>query len=796
MHLKLSSKILMMISVSSIIMVSFMVFFGFKFSRESVEQQTSKLMQDRYADVFRQIDSLLANYITQINIISTDRSLQRGLISTSTATLDMNDEINLHLSTLLIYSGPWDDLILLNNSGKTIAASSVHTGNKITDIYMEEVSMLENVKSEYSACTDVFVVDNTNIMSCVSSVRMIVDGKEKVAGYVLGRIALRSIDDVLSNSSENIVLYNSEGSVITKNINSEIESIINSSEIATFSGNSRYYIQNLNNIPYMVTITRERGIPGYKGNGWVLTNVSDVSSYINKGESGINKLIYITAFIFLLIAVSITLFLRRIVSIPVTKLQVAATAVSAGDFNQVMEIKSYDEIGDLSKAFNEMSNQLSSAYSSLEDKIKSKTKELEVKIKELEDSKLTTEKALNEIESAEERLLEKNKQVEGAFDEIQHFARVADKERLTYSLLISSIGEAVMVIDPDGAITVSNNVCAQMLSTTTDLLQNKSMFDFVELHSDTNTLVDIKGLGKIVSEDKLYNFKYWNLTRKTDNERFTISGVIAPVIDNRSGGIVRGMIFTFRDVIVEKMLEDARIGFISTASHQLRTPLTSMKWFTEMLHDGDAGVMNENQKHFVERISEGIDRMVGLVNMLLQIARIEAGRTAIEPTPVNLREIIEGVAKTIEVELNTHNQKVSVTSDPVDYPTIPLDKDYIWQIIQNLLTNAQRYSFDGTTIEVHIGIDGNFAVVSVKDYGIGIPEVSKSRLFEKFYRAENALTKVPSGTGLGLVLIKMLVDEMNGELSFESKEGVGTTFFVRIPLAGMKARSGEVKLSV
>jgi signal transduction histidine kinase len=154
------------------------------------------------------------------------------------------------------------------------------------------------------------------------------------------------------------------------------------------------------------------------------------------------------------------------------------------------------------------------------------------------------------------------------------------------------------------------------------------------------------------------------------------------------------------------------------------------------------------------------------------------------------------VAKTIEVQLSAHKQNIIVTADPDPPPSIALDRDYPWQIIQNLYTNAQRYAFDGTDILVHIRAKGDHVEFSIKDHGIGIPKSAYGRMFEKFYRAENALTKVPSGTGLGLSLVKSLVEEIGGKLWFESAEGEGSTFYFTVPLSGMKSRKGEVKLLV
>jgi len=278
----------------------------------------------------------------------------------------------------------------------------------------------------------------------------------------------------------------------------------------------------------------------------------------------------------------------------------------------------------------------------------------------------------------------------------------------------------------------------------------------------------------------------------SSGRKFPISSTTAPLTSNGVKGIVK----VFKDISFLKQLDEAKTGFISIASHQLRTPLTSMRWFSEMLIGGDAGKITEEQKHFVERIYQGTDRMIALVNMLLQIARVEAGRVKIEPVPIDLKATTQGVILTLKTILEQKGQVVEIKSEPESFPVIQMDQEVIWQVIQNILTNASRYSPEKSTIYVNIIKKGDFVEYSVKDTGIGIPKAYQARIFEKFFRAENALKMVPEGSGLGLSLVKMLVEGWGGKIWFETEEGKGTTFYFTIPFAGMKARAGEVNLTV
>lgn len=380
-------------------------------------------------------------------------------------------------------------------------------------------------------------------------------------------------------------------------------------------------------------------------------------------------------------------------------------------------------------------------------------------------------------------------------EDARESADLADRERNMYFLLLASIGEGVYVLDAERKLTLMNKSAEETLGYAASEVIGKK-FDTVLhfIHQDKKPL-----------EEEFWNSAFTDRQPKVlppdisvigkDGKPVPIADVVAPVIDTKTQEL-KGLIVTFRDVRDERALEEARIGFISIASHQLRTPLTSMRWFAEMLMGGDAGEITDEQKHFVERIYQGTDRMISLVNFLLQIARVEAGRVKIEPLPIDLRTTTQGVVLTLKTLLDGKKQQVVIAVDPDPFPTIPLDQEVIWQVIQNLLSNANRYSPENATISVFIKKKGDLIEYSVKDQGIGIPKDQQGRLFEKFFRAENALKMVPEGSGLGLSLVKLLVEGWGGKIWFETEEGKGTTFFFTIPVSGMKAKEGEVKLSV
>ncbi len=246
-----------------------------------------------------------------------------------------------------------------------------------------------------------------------------------------------------------------------------------------------------------------------------------------------------------------------------------------------------------------------------------------------------------------------------------------------------------------------------------------------------------------------------------------------------------------------KRLERIKTEFVSVVSHQLRTPLTAMNWYLEMLMAGDAGKVTSQQKDYLEEIYRSSNRMVGLVNDLLNISRLESGRLRIAPEAVNIAELIQGIIKELEPLTRAKNCDV-LFENIVKQPTVPVDPRLMRQVINNLLTNAIKYT-DGKKRNCYLAVglkeDSRNLLVTVADNGIGIPAAVQSRIFEKFVRADNAIKAEAEGSGLGLYIARMIMEASGGDISFKSKEGSGTTFTVRIPKAGMEKREGEKGLA-
>lgn len=229
-------------------------------------------------------------------------------------------------------------------------------------------------------------------------------------------------------------------------------------------------------------------------------------------------------------------------------------------------------------------------------------------------------------------------------------------------------------------------------------------------------------------------------------------------------------------------LDEVKDEFISMASHQLRTPLTSIKGYISMLLEGDMGDVTKEQKHVLNEAFISSERMVRLIGDFLNVSRLQTGKFTIEKHPVDLARMVQHEVDALEANAAARGIRF-IYKAPKGLPLVDVDENKLQQVVMNFSDNAIYYSPDSSTVKVTLKKEGNFIEFKVIDSGIGVPEAERHHLFEKFYRAPNARKARPDGTGVGLYLAKKVVDAHRGEVIFESTEGKGSTFGFRLPIA-------------
>ena len=367
----------------------------------------------------------------------------------------------------------------------------------------------------------------------------------------------------------------------------------------------------------------------------------------------------------------------------------------------------------------------------------------------------------------------------------------SEEERLRDEALLESMGEGIIATDAEGIITKINKATKKILGFSEKELVGKPFHEAVLSVDDRNNVLPkekhfiTRALkSKTTITDTVY---YLTSKRRKFPARITISPVIVR-------GKLSGVIAVFRDITEELAVDKAKTEFVSLASHQLRTPLATIKWYTQMLGDGEAGTLNEEQRDYVREILESGKEMSTLINEFLNLSRIEMGTFSIEPEPINPKEVVESVLRELAPTIQKKHLRVEKKYEN-KIPEAKLDPKLFLLMAQNLLTNATKYTPSDGTVTITLAVRGKNLVFSVEDSGYGIPEEEQSQIFKKMFRASNAKHYDTEGTGLGLYMIKSLLETVGGSISFKSAQAWGTTFTVAIPLKSTKPKKGTKKLA-
>src|SRR5258706_998047 len=426
------------------------------------------------------------------------------------------------------------------------------------------------------------------------------------------------------------------------------------------------------------------------------------------------------------------------------------------------------------------------------------------KTAQLADAKKLLEQKFTEVQSQNKKLEDIQKSMLNLLEDIQSEKTKAIEEKARDDALLSSIGDGMIATDKEGKIILVNEPTEELLGWNKKELNDKYLVNIIPITNEGGDVIqDSKNptMSSITSGKKIttnaMSSETFYYTRK-DKTTFPVIITATPV--NANNNLI-GTITIFRDATKEKEVDRMKTEFISLASHQLRTPLSAIRWFSEMLLEGDAGQLTPEQHDFAKNINDSTQRLIDLVTGLLNISRIESGRIMVSPEPTDLKKLVEDLVMELQVKIQEKDHKL-IISVYDNLPKVNVDANLIRQVYLNLLTNAIKYTPKGVAITVFISKKNDEILTQVSDNGYGIPKSQQGKIFQKFFRAENIVKLEPDGTGLGLYLIKAIVESSNGKLWFESHtkeeelsgEKTGTTFFFSLPISGMPEKKGEVTI--
>lgn len=424
-------------------------------------------------------------------------------------------------------------------------------------------------------------------------------------------------------------------------------------------------------------------------------------SEIEASRNYIRTIIGSSIFVALILMVMVVSTFTASIVVPLQEMTGVAREMAEGKLDMVLTVNSDDELGELGRGLNYMSERLRGTI-----------------------SQITEEK--NKIKA-----------------------------------ILKSMNDGVIAIDRKGSIILINAAVERMFNVKSELIVGKSLIEVVRNFDLEKFLREaLKSEKGLLKELQMF---------VPDLKTFRIS--TAP-LTNESG--VVGTVAVMRDITAFREVERMKTEFVANVSHELKTPLTSIKGFVETLLDGALDDRN-TRRHFLEIINDEADRLNRLINDLLSLSKIEAKYKEIVRTPLDLERMINSTVSILSPQAKEKNLTINVNIRQ-SLPTVDADEDMIGQVMINLIDNAVKYTPAGGQVNITAEKEANWVKVAVSDTGIGIPRESLPRLFERFYRVDKARSREMGGTGLGLAIVKHIMEVHGGKIEVDSEVGKGSTF--------------------
>lgn len=352
-------------------------------------------------------------------------------------------------------------------------------------------------------------------------------------------------------------------------------------------------------------------------------------------------------------------------------------------------------------------------------------------------------------------------------------------EKQRTEAILRDMGDAVFVTDKEKNIAMVNKAMEKLFGMDQKHMVGKSVDEILTLYYESSGNKPLDLLETVFEKKKPAKPVETLVLNRKGGDKIFVDGVGSPIVDENNN--LEGTVWIFRDVTKEKEVDKLKTDFVSLASHQLRTPLTGIKWFVELLQESPVKISEEKKLDYIQKIGISNNRMIDLVNDLIGTSKAESGRLGMVIGKHQVKELLQ---LAIEQQGRIFADKKVAISGMESIPgnlEVEVDMVQIAQVLGNLLNNAASYSEAKSKIEIKVKKTGKKVTIAVKDQGVGIPEAQQAKMFNKFFRADNVAQKIP-GSGLGLYVARSMVENHGGKIWFESEEGKGTTFYVELPI--------------
>jgi PAS domain S-box-containing protein len=664
------------------------------------------------------------------NIIGTiDRTIYERLRDTQFFITDSDlnnamhspDEQSDILESYLLNLGLYNQISLTDTEGTVVAS----TEKRMLGINVADEDWYERVEKRFIAASDYMVSPYTDKPTMILG-NLLLDNYKNPTGVVFAELAWPVITELLETGDPDIEII-----LLNKDKDEIARSIQKSSSEPAWDPIIQSAIQDYTAFgvsgdvdEYLFALSPSDGYLSYQGHRWtLLMRVPSNVAFAQLWRISTALLLFTTAMIFTVLLIGSYASKRSVSSI--RSLTRGAQRIQLGDLDQKITIDSKDEIGFLAQAFNEMASTVKKRNTQLVE-------------------------SLNNIE----------------------------RESQKYRTILENTKDAILLMNKDGKVVAANHSFKSIFGLSPDKLMGMTQTELTPLFRDLipdSNFVDLLKEHRKDKGDQPFTCEI--VTGSPQNLALKFVG--ASIIREDA---VTGSLWIFRDITEEKEIERKKFEFVTIASHQIRTPLTAIRWNTELLKDKAFGDLNEEQAKALENIYASVVKTLNLADELLDTENVDKGLSNVVAEKFNLDDVLKEAMEAVSNPSKERNISINVFSGKS--PDIVFNKGGSLRVIQNVLLNAIQYSEEGTKVKVTTGLseDEQYLVLSVEDEGIGIPHSSQERVFLKFFRDPEAMKVETEGTGLGLYIAKKTMEASDGKITFESAPGKGSTFMLHFPV--------------
>lgn len=438
-------------------------------------------------------------------------------------------------------------------------------------------------------------------------------------------------------------------------------------------------------------------------------------------------------------AVTVWFLIHKLIIKPVLNLSAISKIIATGNLGQRVKISGLSEVKELGRNFNHVIGNLVSGMQNMANSLKN--------------------------EKLKEKQLAEN-------------LREMDKAKSKDEALLGSIGDGVVAIDDQGKIILFNSAASKMIGMDQDVAVGRPYNLTLKFQSEEDKSPISDFINAVLKGEKLTGNNRMMLIR-TNGEMLPVLHTTSPILNSQKQ--ITGVVVILKDITQERELEKLKDEFVSLASHELRTPMTAIKGLISMIFEGDYGSVSDSLKDPLTDIAKSTERLIQLVNDMLDVSRIESGRIKFTLTELSVPELAAEVEGMLRPLAEQKNVRLEVISSPLN--KVSADSDKVKEILINLANNALKFTDQGS-VTISFRPNGRYAYISVTDSGIGISKENQEKLFEKFSQIGSSQNGRPPGTGLGLYISREFARRMGGELWIERSEpGQGSTFTFALPFA-------------